>query len=196
MRLTVVELLEHFVSEHGRIGGPYESPQMFFVALEKFLQNGQAKNAVELAWWDGGIHGTRKDSTTRMAEDAFTSLNEDLLADKSLGEGPFGLSDEREAAEIILSHLDTVENAIQGMTLDRFRSSPARHIPLVVARAVEVIASILRVTPSLATKLNVNDYKRLQLLAGRLSVLGKALPVDDLWEVRSHVFPSITHALS
>lgn len=58
MTLSVVDLLEAFIAEHSRIGGPFETPEMFFKALDRFLDDPRAREAVVEAWWDKGIHQT------------------------------------------------------------------------------------------------------------------------------------------
>jgi hypothetical protein len=50
-------------------------------------------------------------------------------------------------------------------------------------------------SPELLANWTPRDYRRLHVIAGRLSIIGKPVPLEDLWEVRTHIFPRLQEAL-
>lgn len=192
MALSVVDLLEDFVAEHGRIGGPFESPEMFFKALEQFLRSPMAREAVAEAWWDKGIHHAHRSHVVHTAREAFDSINNDLAAALNLDHPPHGIRDEAHARRVIADQLHTVELATQGMRYEDFCHPGRAYVPAAVERAIAVIVQALSLLPpDVLGAWTPKDYRRLHVIGGRLSVIGKPVPLEDLWEVRTHIFPRL-----
>jgi hypothetical protein len=196
MALSVVDLLEAFIAEHGRIGGPFETPEMFFKALDRFLDDPRAREAVAEAWWDKGIHHAHRAHVVQAAEQSFEQIDRELTSSLNLHDLPHGISDEAQARQIIDGQLRNVELCTRDLNFQAFSQPVRSFIPAVVERAIAVIVPTLSMlSPELLANWTPRDYRRLHVIAGRLSIIGKPVPLEDLWEVRTHIFPRLQEAL-
>lgn len=196
MPLAVVDLLEAFIAQHGRIGGPFETPEMFFKALDRFLDDPQAREAVIEAWWDKGIHQAHRSNVVQAASDSFQRINRNLLENLNLRDLPHSIDDDTHARQVIDAQLRNVELCTRDLNLQAFSQPAKSFIPAVVERAITVIVPALSmVSPEVLANWPSRDYRRLHVVAGRLSILGKPTPLEDLWEVRTHIFPRLREAL-
>ena len=196
MTIIVVDLLKKFIAEQ-KLGGPFDSADMFFGAMQDFLDDERARTTIGDAWFTRLVEERLDNEEEGIpAEEVFASLRE--RSEQRLRvltrEECRGITSDVQAIAILLAQMDAVADCLGGQDYDAFLSH--RHMQMVVERAVQVVATVLRILPfEITSKLDGEGCRRLQDAAGRIGFIGQPVPREELWEIAITILPPLKGAL-
>jgi hypothetical protein len=200
MTLIVVDLLRSFINQQAKLGGPFDTPEAFYAAMQEFLNDDDARHAIDAAWLkhkiDQSLNSTGPFYTH---EEAFARIKQrtDQQLEVQMREVTRGITSDRQAIDILLGYIDDVHSCMGGLEFDTFSSIGLRYMRLVVERAIQAVSQTLWVLPlAITDTLDQADLKRLKALAERIPTISEPVPPVELWEAVEGIFPRLEKVLS
>ena len=197
MAITVVDLLRNFIGQQAKLGGPFDSPDAFFGAMQEFIESKKARRVVADAWFERGIDLATRTRTLRSADDVFEILRKrsEQAVRVRIRKECSGITSNEQAIGIIVRHIDGAVGCTCGLQYQTFTSH--HHMQATAERAIQVVATVLRFLPARVTdKLRASDCEKLQNIAERISFVSKPVPRKDLWMALTQIFPRIEKAFT
>jgi len=199
-KLIVVDLLQEFIAQQTKMGGPFDTPDLFFAALKLFLQDENAKELIRNAWlgqmFELGSESLKQDGGTP-AEEVFAKIRkriDDAVALR-VRRDCLNIKDDDQAIKLIITYIEGLHELSPTISFDAF--STHQGAQAAVERALQVLADIVRaLTPATTAKLKPEHVKALQELSARLHDLGRPIPVEELWNAYTVVLIGIEESLT